>query len=683
MVAPALRRVDGLRAGPIAVPAALLALPALPLARLLPAEGAGLYLRLATATLVVLLPGILVARALRRPGAAASLSFALALVFGALALTFALDRSLVTAAVALAVAGVGALPLALRRPPPSTERRDRPWLLVLAAGTVFGWALWLVARPPGGDALFHLARMRKLAAFDELSLGAVGEFADGGLHPGYAFPLWHGFLALVALVGGVDVADVVRHQASVLAPLAFLLVFEAGAVLFASAGLGAAVLAAHVGLRSLAPDHGGAFAHLALPATASALLLVPAVLALTFAYVREPSRALLGAIACASLALTLVHSTYTLFVALPLAGFLVVRALVARGDARRLAAALAALLVPAAAVIAWLLPIVRETASHRPAEGELERALARYADQLQIAADGAYRLAPEVVARAGAVPVAALALVPLAALALRRERWAAFVLGGALAVLTVVLVPELFMRVSDAVSLSQSRRIAGFLPFTFALAGGIGVLARLLGPVVLPVALVAGIGLQLAYPGDFTTRLDHGGGPALLAWLALAGGAAALGAALVVRQRSLEARTGALPLLATALFVAPIGVQGLGAWTAPDRPEPLTPGLVAALRQQVPEQSVVFSDLETSYRIPAFAPVYVAAAPPAHVADTEANRPYERRRDVIRFFAQGDLEIPRGYGAEWLVVDARRFDVEPDLEPAYEDDRYRLYRLRR
>ena len=43
-----------------------------------------------------------------------------------------------------------------------------------------------------GDGLFHLARVRKLDAFGDLSLRAVDEFADGGLHPGYAFPLWHG-----------------------------------------------------------------------------------------------------------------------------------------------------------------------------------------------------------------------------------------------------------------------------------------------------------------------------------------------------------------------------------------------------------------------------------------------------------------------------------------------------------
>ena len=68
--------------------------------------------------------------------------------------------------------------------------------------------------------------------------------------------------------------------------------------------------------------------------------------------------------------------------------------------------------------------------------------------------------------------------------------------------------PFLFPRFSDLVSLSQSRRAAGFVPFAFALVGGAAVLARVLGALVLPVALAAGIVLQLASPGDFGTKLD-------------------------------------------------------------------------------------------------------------------------------------------------------------------------------
>jgi len=48
----------------------LLSLPLLGIARLLPDHGAGLWLRLAAATLVLLVPGRLVARALGRSGPA-------------------------------------------------------------------------------------------------------------------------------------------------------------------------------------------------------------------------------------------------------------------------------------------------------------------------------------------------------------------------------------------------------------------------------------------------------------------------------------------------------------------------------------------------------------------------------------------------------------------------------------
>ena len=107
----------------------------------------------------------------------------------------------------------------------------------------------------------------------------------------------------------------------------------------------------------------------------------------------------------------------------------------------------------------------------------------------------------------------------------------------------------------------------------------------------------------------------------------------------------------------------------------------LTPGLVHALRTTVPERDVVFSDLETSYRIEAYAPVYVSAAPPAHVADTKDNVPNERRDDVIRFLHTGSVAIPRRYHAHWVVVAKRRFDLHLPLPNVYEDSRFVLYRV--
>jgi hypothetical protein len=274
-----------------------------------------------------------------------------------------------------------------------------------------------------------------------------------------------------------------------------------------------------------------------------------------------------------------------------------------------------------------------------------------------------------VVARTGAIAVAALVLVPLAALAGRR-RWSAFVLGGT----ALVLVPELwwlvFPHFSDLVSLSQSRRAAGFVPFAIALVGGATVLTRLLRVLVLPAALAAGIVLQHRFPGDFGLHLQHGG-PEIVTWIALWGALAGLivAAVLVWRRWARFERPGPLAALATLLFLLPVAVHGFGQWhtgvTTRDR-YALTPGLVRYLRHDVPERSIVFSDLQTSYRISAYAPVYVAAGPPTHVADTRANNPYARAASVKEFLSTGDLAIPRRYHAGWIVLRIKA----PTLGPA-------------
>lgn len=656
---------------------ALVALAELGLARLLPEVGPGLYLRLGAATIVLFLPGALIAEALGRRSASLTLAWSLAACFGALAVTFATGGSLATTLVLLLVVALAAAPLALGA---RSLPRLRGSFAVGTLGVLFGIALWHTAGPLDGDALFHLARVRKLAELDSLSLDGVGEFADGGLHPGYAFPLWHGFLALVAELAGVDSAEVVRHQPSLLAPIAFLVTYEAGAALFRSAAGGIAVLLGQVALVGFAAGHGGSYPALALPGTAARQLLVPAVLALVFTTLAAPTRTLLVSVAAGMLALALVHPTYAVFLGIPLAGFFIVRAAVERAEIRRIATISAALALPTVAVVAWLAPILAETLSRYPDGEERRRALGQYAGQLEIFSEESYRLAPEVLSRSGAVAVAALVLVPLAALALRR-RFAAFVLGGSLAVLVTMLAPQLFTVLADEASLSQARRAAGFLPFAFALAGGAAVLAGTIGVLCLPLALGAGIAAQIVFPGDFGPTLEDGG-PALVTWVAALGGAAALAGPALARSLGTLERRGALMALASFLFVAPVAVHGIREWGVPERsPSLLTPGLTAALRAQVEAREIVFSDLETSYRLAAVAPVYVAAAPPAHVANTRANRPYERREEVVRFFRRADLRIPRRYGAHWIVVDRRRYGVALPLETTYRDRRYVLYRI--
>jgi hypothetical protein len=626
-----------------------------------------LYLRLAGATLLLLLPGALLARS-----ASGAVVTSLTLLFAALVVVFSTGSPL-TLALWLMLAGtLAAIPIALRRPLP---KLDVTWLAVLGGGIVFGLLLWRMLPEPSGDALFHLARVRKLTAFDQLSLEGVAEFADGGLHPGYAFPLWHGFLGLVAEIARVDAGLVVRHEAAVLAPLSLLVVYEAGAAVFRSAWLGLATLAATLGWLAFASSSGGSFRSLALPASAGGrLLLVPAAFALVFAYLREPTGGRLLLVGAAALVLAVVHPSYAPFTLLVLAGFALARVVIARAELRTLATALGVFALASGLFLAWLVPVVRDTASFTPSAEQVRsrtHGVARYPRQFIVDSPGRYHVAPAAISRAGPVPIAALCLVPLALLAARR-RWASLVLGGTVGTLVLLLLDPLFPRFADVVSISQARRLAGFLPFAFALAGGAAVVARVASWGLLPLALAAGILLERAWPGDFGYVLREGG-PTLPVWIALLGGmlALVLAAAARSRLRTIE-RTDWLPAAACALFVAPLLVTTT--WERPRPPQELSPALVEALRERTDPGDVVLADPVTSYWIGAQAPIYVAVSELSHVADTPANRPVERLEDWGRYLRTGRLPGR----VDWVVLDRRRVGGRECAPVVFSDERYTL-----
>jgi hypothetical protein len=653
----------------------------LALSRLLPASGFGLGVRLGAATLVFLIPGAFLSRALGVRGFAGALAWTMAILFGATAVMFAVHASLSLTLVLLLVAALAAVPFAARRKGGSSLWTL--WMIVI--GLVAGITLWWVSGYDG-DAFFHLARVQKLLALHDLSLRSVDEFKDGGLHPGYAFPLWHAAVAVIAKLAGVGAPSAFLHLPTVLLPLSFVLVYEAGTALFASRWAGGATALAEFALLGLASGHGGAYESMALPATASRTLILPALLALVFMYVREPSGARLASIAAASTAMTLVHPSYSVLVAIGLVGFLAVRVLLdQRHDVKHIGAALAAIVVPAGLVVAWLLPIVRETASHSPSRVELNRALAAYGNELDVFSRHSYRLAPELYGRAGSIAVASLLLLPLAVFAYRRM-WAAFVLGAMLATFAVTLLPFVFPHFADAISLSQARRIIGFTPRPFVLVGGMLVLAGFLRVWVLPVALAAGIALQLAYPGDFGVpyRLVDGA-PGWLTWVSFGATVAALLAAAIFGRRIPQVQgMPAVAAAAVALFLLPVAVHGYSHWTRPSSARlGLPEKLVSAVHREVPRGAVVFSDPLTAYELAAFAPVYINAAPTTHVADTRANRPTARRKDALRFFRdEGPLSLARRYGAHWLLVDRARVGrVSFRLPRVYAGSRYVLYRI--
>jgi hypothetical protein len=550
--------------------------------------------------------------------------------------------------------------------------------------------VWWAAGPLVGDTYFHAARAEKLAELDSLdTLESVNEFRDGGLHPGYAFPLLQGADALVARLAGTDAVDVLLYLPAVLVPLALVLAYAAGSAVFGSPAGGLALVAVQVAQVGLSRQDElfevtGLFETLSQPQAASRLLLAPAVLALAFAFLAEGDRVLLACLVAAALALSAVHPTYTPYVALVLGGFLVARALIVRRREPLLArgaAVLAAVLVPFGLVLAFLFPLAQDTraVTPRPGEGggDLPRTFTALGDWIGYS--------PSALAREGPVVVAGLLALPLAAFAARRA-WAAFVLGGSLAVLAVLLAPPLFTVLTDAFSVSQSRRLASFLPVAFAVVGGCVVLSRFRA---LGVGLAAGASvlLLLLYPGEFVRNFEEGG-PEWSVWLAVAGGLAALAFGAV--RRPLGPEPGAWTLAAALAFAAPVAVAAVPD-VERDRPvSELTPAAADAVRANAEPGDVVFSDEDSAFHAAAFAPVYVNAGPSGNVADTAENRPRARVADARRFFGSASLTdeqraaLLERYGADWVLVDKEGpypQEFLRTLERVFEDERYALYRV--
>jgi hypothetical protein len=602
------------------------------------------YLRLAFGTIVVLLPGVAVARALGQRSMSATFAWALAAAFVAWAVVFTVHSNIKLAVLILAAITVGALFVGRRRRPPRDELRAPFW--VLGAGIVLGWLLWSVSEVIVGDGLFHEARVRKLVDFGDLHLKTVDEFKDGGLHPGYAFPLWHGFIALIAWFSGLDPEVVVRHTPSLLAPIACVVIWEAGVAVFGHRLAGASFLVATLALFCFGPGHGGSFDVLALPATSTRQMMVPAAIAIFFTARTWASRATLVAIFGA---ITLSHPTYAIFLLIPLVALL-------RWEWRNWLIAA----VPSGLVVLWLKPIVDQTIAHNPNEGELMRGIVQYKDQLVIHGPRDFRIAPEIFGRSGALAVASLIVLPFVAFAIPR-RWAFFALGGTLIILLLGSVPWLFVHFSDAVGLSQSRRAIGFAPLPFVFTGAAALIARRFW--VPPLALVAGIVVQRLWPGDFEYGLRHGG-PAAATWWALIGGLVALILALALRRRPLPERWG-LGTVAVVLFTVPIFIHGLWHWSPAQKSDryALSARLVHSLRTKVPKGAIVIAPLQTSYRVAAAAPVYIVAAPVTHVAATTANDPYGRAKDIRHWVQTNDPAIAKKYGATWAIRSGRLYPL--------------------
>ena len=676
------------------------ALVGLGLVRLLPAEGPGLALRLAVAAfLVLLLPGWLALRPFGLPGSlgvavAACFSVSLALVLFALGVMFLMGSSLTAALVALAVVVAAALatslwPAAAREVPVEARADRRAGLAVVGASVPLAGLVWWSAGPIGGDLLFHLARMRKLAELDSLAtLYSVNEFQDGSLHPGYALPLWHGTVALVARVAGVDVVDVALYLPAILVPLAVILAYGAGTAVFRRPAGGVALVVAQVAQLALsgtgARSGTGVFEILASPPTTSRVLLTPAVLALAFTVVERRTWPLVAALAASSLALSITHPSYLPYVALLLVGFLAARLVVVRALdplVKRAALALVAMTVPFVLYLLWLYPVIADDPSTRPRADRRSFEIQHYGNAFDVFGDS-FRFAPEAITRGGPVIVAGLLAIPLAGLAARR-RWAQLVLGGSLFALALLLVPQLFTLLSDVFSVSQARRLSAFLPLAFALAGAFVLAGRWrLGGVAL--AFGAGLAAELLVSGEFTYRVQEGG-PGWVVWVAVVGGLVALAVGAWLRPRGPD--PGGWAVLASCAFALPIAVAGVANVERTPEPDAMPAEVVEAVREATQPGDVLFSDASTAYKIAAYVPVYVNAVPTGHVSFSARNRPRGRRIDSERFrnvplnYYERSALLAR-YDADWVLVDRelpQPTEFLDELRLVYDGGRYALY----
>jgi hypothetical protein len=657
--------------------------------RLLPAEGVGLALRLAgAAACVLILPGALFVRVVGTPrsvGAAlaAALAWSLVLVFLVFAVLFAVSGTLGLGVGLLGGTMAAAFVLSLRAAAPAFGGDDlRAALGLSAVGAGLGAVLWWSTETIGGslgptvsDALFHLARIRKLDEAGPLtSIGVVNDLAGAHVHPGYAFPLWHGALALVARLADVDPELVVLYLPAILVPLALLLAYGAGAAIFRSWAGGVATAAGQLALFAFARDGVGWLQFLAQPGGAARLLLIPGALALAFTYLEERSRGVLATLAASAFVLAVVHPTYVVFVVLPLTGFLFARAIMSDApEIRAILAGLAAIVVPAGLFLAWLAQFAGDTGTRPPV---------RFTLQVE-AVEAGLRLRPEQLAFGGGIKVAAFVAVPLALLAARR-RWAAYVLGGTAVLSVVALVPPVFERFADVISLSQAVRLAGFLPLPFALAGA-AVLAARFGIVGAVASLTAAAAFELAYGSAAT-------GAGWAVWLAALGSTCGLAAFGLLPRPALDPRSvprwTAITAVALTLPVATAGLGRFERWNTPD-PFGLTPGLVRALDQDVSPLAVVLAPSVTSYRLAGAAPVRVVVVPPGHVAFNSGEDYRARSRAVHRFFLEpavspvDRVDTLRRYSVDWVIVDKSR--ARPTLplvlQLVYEDRRYALYRV--
>ena len=205
-------------------------------------------------------------------------------------------------------------------------------------------------------------------------------------------------------------------------------------------------------------------------------------------------------------------------------------------------------------------------------------------------------------------------------------------------------------------------------------------LGALLRGFVLPAALAGGIALQLVYPGEFAYRLEDGG-PALVTWIAVVGGVAALVVGLVFLKHKVPLERPELAALAAALFVLPIAIHAAANWSPSEArlPSPLTPG---SSRRCASRSRAATSSTPIPRRATGSPPPRRSTSRSRRPATSPTRRRTGRTSGATKRAASSRPATPRSRGGPARTgscVDRERFDVAPDLDSVYRDDRFTLY----
>jgi hypothetical protein len=663
----------------------LLGVAACGVVTVLPTAGVLVPLELAVGAYgTLLLPGAVILRLLGWPRSLAAAlpgcaAWSLVALAPGLMLALLVEQGLVVAILWLLAVIAAGLLIGRGKPVEVDVGGWGPFLLFAAGLIGFSALVWLSSWNNIGDAVEHIARMRKLTELDPpRSLEDLGLLPpETGLHPGYAFPLWHAAGAVTVWISGLEETFMFRYWPSMLVLFAATAIYRAGRVMFGCRAAGAATCIGYLGLFAF-PDGGvGYFSQLSYPGYISIFLFWPLVIERAFTYLQQGGREPLWTMAAASFIVTAIHPSYAPFMVMVIGGFLVARTVLTRNreDLRRLGFTLAALVLPFLLFLVWLYPIANSSASNiSDASGHFGTLVGK--------TGGLVYMEPDWLTRGGPAAIAALLLLPLASAA-TRTRAAAFIAGGSLVVILTLIVPFFFTPFADVVSISQGRRFLFYLPWAFALAGGALVLARLRYFGVAG-ALAAGVLLHLKWPGDFQYHLERPG-PGWLAWVAAAGALFVLVAGALKKVNLTYGNGWALPILIAG--VLPIAVAGLDEMKI-NRNEPdFNRRLLTAVRENVTRDDVLLALPQRAYRLSAQVPIYIMAAYGGHGGDTIRNQHALRRRDANRFFNpkttdEEAQEIVTKWDVQWVLV--RKDEYYPrgfldQFTPVYEDDHFALY----